>query len=176
MRGNPSLEVSLTHVASQDHSELLRAAMATSQWRQPDLRLNRTPSDAGDPGVAQEFDSQDSDRWNDPLLAEIEDLVAALKAKVARYSLLRSDPSLTGPSLTGPALTGASHPGASHPDNKTATDWMYEALEDIAATALGIELASQERIFRAISDAGRSPRVETNPIKTTKEPKSGNAA
>jgi hypothetical protein len=53
---------------------------------------------------------------------------------------------------------------------------MYEALEDIAATALGIELASQERIFRAISDAGRSPRVETNPIKTTKEPKSGNAA
>ena len=171
MRGNPSLEVSLTHVASQDHSELLRAAMATSQWRQPDLRLNRTPSDAGDPGVAQEFDSQDSDRWNDPLLAEIEDLVAALKAKVARYSLLRSDPS-----LTGPALTGASHPGASHPDNKTATDWMYEALEDIAATALGIELASQERIFRAISDAGRSPRVETNPIKTTKEPKSGNAA
>ena len=171
MRGNPSLEVSLTHVASQDHSELLRAAMATSQWRQPDLRLNRTPSDAGDPGVAQEFDTQDSDRWNDPLLAEIEDLVAALKAKVARYSLLRSDPSLTGPSLTG-----ASHPGASHPDNKTATDWMYEALEDIAATALGIELASQERIFRAISDAGRSPRVETNPIKTTKEPKSGNAA
>jgi hypothetical protein len=171
MRGNPSLEVSLTHVASQDHSELLRAAMATSQWRQPDLRLNRTPSDAGDPGVAQEFDSQDSDRWNDPLLAEIEDLVAELKAKVARYSLLRSDPS-----LTGPALTGASHPGASHPDNKTATDWMYEALEDIAATALGIELASQERIFRAISDAGRSPRVETNPIKTTKEPKSGNAA
>lgn len=171
MRGNPSLEVSLTHVASQDHSELLRAAMATSQWRHPDLRLNRTPSDAGDPGVAQEFDTQDSDRWNDPLLAEIEDLVAELKAKVARYSLLRSDPS-----LTGPALTGASHPGASHPDNKTATDWMYEALEDIAATALGIELASQERIFRAISDAARSPRVETNPIKTTKEPKSGNAA
>lgn len=155
MRGNPFLEVSLTQVARQDHGELLRAAMATSQWRQPDLRLNRTPSDAGRPEVVQDFNAQDSDRWNDPLLAEIEDLVAELKAKVARYSLLRSDPSRTDPS---------------HPDNKTATDWMHEALEDIAATALGIELASQERIFRAISDAGRNPMIETK-----KEPKSGSA-
>ena len=165
MRGNPFLEVSLTQVARQDHGELLRAAMATSQWRQPDLRLNRTPSDAGRPEVVQDFNTQDSDRWNDPLLAEIEDLVAELKAKVARYSLLRSDPSRTDPSRTDP----------SHPDNKTATDWMHEALEDIAATALGIELASQERIFRAISDAGRNSMIETKTIKTNKEPKSGSA-
>ncbi|CAN7536040.1 hypothetical protein LJR078_003915 [Arthrobacter sp. LjRoot78] len=175
MRGNPFLEVSLTQVARQDHGELLRAAMATSQWRQPDLRLNRTPSDAGRPEVVQDFNTQDSDRWNDPLLAEIEDLVAELKAKVARYSLLRSDSSRTDPSRTDPSRTDSSRTDSSHPDNKTATDWMHEALEDIAATALGIELASQERIFRAISDAGRNPMIETKTIKTKKEPKSGSA-
>lgn len=142
MRGNPFLEVSLTHAAPQDHSESLKAAMAASHWRRPDLRLAQGTSDA-----KPSHGPQDSDNWSDPLLTEIEDLVAELKAKVARYSLLKSDPSLTDPS---------------HPDNRTATEWMHEALEDIAATALGIELASQERMFRALPVVEQGTTVDTN--------------
>lgn len=150
MRGNQFLEVSLTQVASPDRGELLRAAMAASHWSRPDLRLDRSPSDARQTTMAQ-----DSESWRDELLTEIEDLVAQLRAKVARYSLFRSDPSLHDPS---------------HPDNRAATDWMHSALEDIAATALGIELATQERIFRAISDVDRGATIETN-----QEPKTGTA-
>lgn len=148
MRGNQFLEVSLTHVATQDHGKLLRTATAASQWSRPDLRLNPSPSDA-----RQTTAAHDSETWRDQLLTEIEDLVAQLKAKVARYSLFRSDPSLHDPS---------------HPDNRAATAWMHEALEDIAATALGIELATKERIFRAISDVDRDSAIET-----TQEPKTG---
>ncbi|MET4586407.1 hypothetical protein ACVLB3_002315 [Pseudarthrobacter sp. PvP022] len=150
MRGRQFLEVSLTNTASPDHGELLRAAMSASNWRRPDLSLNRSSSEA-----RQTTMPYDSESWRDELLTEIEDLVGQLKAKVARYSLLRSDPSLQDPL---------------HPDNRAATDWMHGALEDIAATALGIELATQERIFRAISDVDRDATIESN-----QEPKTGTA-
>jgi hypothetical protein len=151
MRGDPFLEVSLTRAEQPDHGKSLRAALASTQWRRPDLRLTSVPPSAELPAR-----TQDSQSGHDPLLTEIEDLVAELKAKVARYSLLRSDPSLA-------ATT-------SLPDNRSAAEWMHEALEDIAATALGIELASQERMFRAIAEADRRTLSQTN-----QEPTSGTA-
>lgn len=150
MRGDPFLEVSLTQAGQPDHGKSLRAAMASAQRRRPDLRLTPAPPFAERPDTAR-----DSDSPRDPLLTEIEELVAELKAKVARYSLLRSDPSLAA---------------MSRPDNRSATEWMHEALEDIAATALGIELASHERMFRAIVEADHRTTIEANP-----EPKSGTA-
>lgn len=150
MRGDPFLEVSLTRAEQPDHGKSLRAALASTQWRRPVLRLTPVPP------LEQPDGTQDSETGHDPLLTEIEDLVAELKAKVARYSLLRSDPSLA-------ATT-------SLPDNRSAAEWMHEALEDIAATALGIELASQERMFRAIAEADHRTLSETN-----HEPTSGTA-
>jgi hypothetical protein len=157
MRGNPVLRVSSTaapdssgHVARQAYGERLSAAIADGQRNRPELRLNRSPSYARQPIVAQ-----NSDSWRDQLLTEIEDLVAELRGKVARYSLFRSGPSFND---------------ASHPDNRAAAEWMHEALEDIAATALGIELASEVRISRMRSAAEQDLYSETN-----QEPKSGTA-
>lgn len=135
---------------------MLSAALAHTQWRRPDVRLNPSPSAGRQPCVGQ-----DSESRRDGLLTEIEDLVTELKAKVARYSRLKSDPSLNDPQ---------------RPDNQAATDWMHEALEDIAATALGVEPASQERLFYAISEADAISRVDRDStIETNQEPESGNA-
>jgi len=69
-------------------------------------------------------------------LAEIEVLAETLKKKVARYSLLRAAQS--------------SEEGA-EPANETAVVWIQDALEDVAATALGIEIASRQLLLRAAS-------------------------
>ncbi|WP_354189918.1 hypothetical protein [Arthrobacter sp. UYCu712] len=65
-------------------------------------------------------------------MAEIEFLVAELQGKVIRYALFRSSEKF-------------SHPGG------ISADWMPEALEDIAATALDIELASREGLLRMMA-------------------------
>ncbi|WAH99046.1 hypothetical protein [Arthrobacter sp. MMS18-M83] len=64
-------------------------------------------------------------------MAEIEELIAELKRKVARFALFR-------------AIEFAHE--ASEPGNVAAFESMNDALEDISAAALGIELASPPRI------------------------------
>ncbi|HSL36697.1 MAG TPA: hypothetical protein VK883_07710, partial [Arthrobacter sp.] len=57
--------------------------------------------------------------------------------KVARYSLTQTPP----PSDL-----------AAEPANETAVLWIQDALEDIAATALGIEMASRKLFIQAASE------------------------
>lgn len=78
--------------------------------------------------------AQDSGAGRNQQLAEIEDLAGDLKRKVARYASLRAAQS-AGVS-TGPA-------------DAAAVAWIHQALEDIAATALGLEIASRELFLRA---------------------------
>ncbi|MFE4226536.1 hypothetical protein ACFRJ8_01465 [Arthrobacter sp. NPDC056886] len=78
--------------------------------------------------------AQDSGAWRDQQLAEIEDLAGDLKKKVARYASLR-------------ALQSAGV--SAGPANAAAVAWIHQALEDIAATALGLEVASRELFLRA---------------------------
>lgn len=75
--------------------------------------------------------------WRDQLLAEIEALAEMLKEKVARYSSLR---------------VAMSSDQAGELADATAVVWIQDALEDIAATALGIEIASRE-LFRQAASA-----------------------
>lgn len=86
------------------------------------------PSRAGHPSAAS-----DSDIWRDYPLAEIEDLITELKRKVARFALFRS-------------IRFADE--ASDPGNVAAFESMNDALEDISAAALGIELASHQEFLR----------------------------
>ena len=92
-------------------------------------RLDRLPS-----STWHRSSAQDSDVWRDQQLAQIKDLAGDLKRKVARYASLRAAQS-AGVS-TGPA-------------DAAAVAWIHQALGDIAATALGLEIASRELFLRA---------------------------
>lgn len=98
-------------------------------WRQQVARPDQPHSWSSHRG-----DAQNSVIWWDQLLAEIEDLAAELKTKIAKYAFSRA--TQFRDDTTGPA-------------NETAVAWMHQTLEDIAATALGIEIASQELFLRA---------------------------
>lgn len=87
-----------------------------------------------------------SQTWRDQFLAEIGDLIAELREKVAHFALLRSVQSTNG---------------ASGPDNEAAVELMNEALEDIAAAALGIDLASHDGFHGMRSATGQDLIVET---------------
>lgn len=76
----------------------------------------------------------DAGVWRDQQLEAIEDLAGELKRKVARYAKLRAVQS-SGASM-GPA-------------DAAGVAWIHQALEDIAATALGLEIASRELFLRA---------------------------
>lgn len=133
---NPPLgrETQPTHWPSPEvHGDLLSDALARGQLSSLQLSLNRSPPYARPPTAAP-----DSEIWRDRLLTEIEDLVAELRGKVAGYTLFQSS---------------RSPDDASRPGNQAAMEWMHQALEDIAATALGIELASQAGILRMMSAA-----------------------
>ncbi|MFF2242811.1 hypothetical protein ACFVTM_01335 [Arthrobacter sp. NPDC058130] len=78
--------------------------------------------------------AEDAGIWRDHLLAEIEDLTGELKDRVARYASLR-DVRPSG--------------GAAARADAAAVAWMHRMLEDIAATALGLEIASRELFLRA---------------------------
>ena len=108
--------------------------------------FDQQPSSAGDRSSAQNFGI-----WRDQLLAEIEVLAETLKKKVARYSLLRA--------------TQSSEEGA-EPANETAVVWIQDALEDVAATALGIEIASRQLLLRAASVGEQDLKSETAEEKT----------
>ncbi|MET1065174.1 MAG: hypothetical protein ABWX85_09420 [Arthrobacter sp.] len=103
---------------------------------------------------ANQRSAQSSGLWWDQQLAEIEDLAGELKTKIAHYALFRA--------------TESPH-DTTGPTNDAAVAWMHETLEDIAATALGIEIASQELFLRAgtaeglESIVGRSPE-ERSPV------------
>ncbi|MGP4033663.1 hypothetical protein [Pseudarthrobacter sp. 1C304] len=76
------------------------------------------------------------------LLEEIEDLAVELKRKVTRFaSFCEVQP----------------FESASAAANAAAVEWAHEALEDIAATALGMELASGRALIRAGRTGLRSP-------------------
>lgn len=93
----------------------------------------------------QRSSAQYSGAWRDQQLAEIEDLAGDLKRKVARYASLRAAQS-AGVS-TGPA-------------HAAAVAWIHQALEDIAATALGLEIASRELFLRAGTAEEQTLKVE----------------
>lgn len=78
--------------------------------------------------------AQKSEVWRDQLLAGIEDLASELKRKVAHFALF---------------CAVQSSDQASARANASAVAWMQEALEDIAATALGMEMESREMLLRA---------------------------
>lgn len=90
---------------------------------------------AGDPSVASAASSRqpgvppDSGIRLDRLLAEIEERIAELKEMVTRLALVQSLQS-------SEKVLGT--------DDEAAVVWMREALDDIAAAALGIQLTSHE--------------------------------
>ncbi|WP_445154207.1 hypothetical protein ACTWLI_12935 [Arthrobacter sp. Hor0625] len=90
-------------------------------------------------------DTHDPEAWRDALLAEVEDLAETLRKKVARYASLR-----------------AAQPSAlvEDPASETAVLWIQHALEDIAATALGINIASRELFLQAASTQNRESKSE----------------
>jgi hypothetical protein len=111
--------------------------LASFLWRRPEPGLDPAPSYAQKRATAEERPTaEDSGIWRDHLLAEIEDLAEKLKEKVARYSLLRA---------------AQFSDQAGELANEMAVKWIQEALEDIAATALGIEIASRELFLKAAS-------------------------
>jgi hypothetical protein len=89
--------------------------------------------------------AQDSGAWRDQQLAEIEDLAGDLKRKVARYASLRAVQS-----------DGVSR----GPADAAAVAWIHQALADIAATALGLEIASRELFLRAGMTGDQTLRVD----------------
>lgn len=102
--------------------------------------LERVPSSAWHRSGAQDFGV-----WRDQQLAEIEDLAGDLKRKVARYASLRAV---------------QSSDVSTRPADAAAVAWIHEALEDIAATALGLEIASRELFLRAGMAEGQTLKVE----------------
>jgi hypothetical protein len=78
--------------------------------------------------------AQNTEVWRDELLAEIEALAKELQRKIARFVLFCA----VQPSGE-----------ASAPDNAAAVEWMHGALEDLAATALGMEMACEQTFLRA---------------------------
>lgn len=134
---------------AQDRQQELAAELADFLWKRQEPGLDQLPSSTKGPSG-----EQDSGIWRDQLLAEIEDLTATLKEKVARYSLTLA------PRPSAPAA---------EPANETAVLWIQDALEDIAATALGIEMASRKLFIQAASggeqdstrEAARGQTAET---------------
>jgi hypothetical protein len=120
--------------------EELATELAEFLGRRQKPRLERLPSSTWHRNSAQ-----DSGLWRDQLLAEIEDLAGDLKRKVSRYASLRAVQS--SGARTGPA-------------DAAAVTWIYQTLEDIAATALGLEIASREVFLRAGMAEDQKLRVE----------------
>jgi hypothetical protein len=102
----------------------------------------RQPGAAPDPGMRLDL-----------LLAEIEDRITELKGMVTRFALVRSM---------------QSSEEAWGPDNEAAVEWMHEALDDIAAAALGIELKSHEGLLRI-----KLAAVQDLMVEPAQEPESG---
>ncbi len=90
--------------------------------------------------------AQNPGLWRDKLLAEIEDLAGELNRKVARYSSVRAVQAPEGPSS---------------PTDAAAVAWIHQTLEDIKATALGLEIASREAFIRAGMAEEQRLNVET---------------
>ena len=92
-----------------------------------DLTRRRQPGlDQTRPYTRGQSPAQDSKVWRDQLLAEIEALASELQGKVAGFALFC-------------ALHSSGE--ASVLDDAVAVEWMQGTLEDLAATALGIEMA-----------------------------------
>lgn len=121
--------------------QVLAAELAESLWRRQVPGLDQQPSSTGGLSSVQNFGA-----WRDQLLAEIEVLAETLKKKVARYSLLRA---------------AQSSEEAVEPADETAVVWIQDALEDLASTALGIEIASRELLLRAASVEEQDSKSET---------------
>jgi hypothetical protein len=126
--------------------QTLAAELADFLWKRKEPGLDQLPPSTGDRSSAH-----DPGIWRDELLAEIEDLAETLKEKVDRYSLL---------------LEGQSSERA----NQSAVLWIQDALEDVAATALGIEIASRELFLRAASAGEQDSKSETAQEQTAGTP------
>ncbi|MDN4644474.1 hypothetical protein [Arthrobacter sp. PsM3] len=126
---------------AQARQQVLAAELADFLWRRQEPGLDQLPSSTSVRGSAQ-----DSGVWRDQLLAEIEELAGALREKVARYS---------------GSQAAQSFAQSAEPADETAMVWIQDALEDIAATALGIEIASRELFFRAASAGEQDAKSET---------------
>ncbi len=122
--------------------EGLPADLDSTLLKRQELSLNRRPSYARQRGAAPDFGI-----CGDHLLADIEELVAELRGKLARFVVFRSLHSSDEAS------------GAADED---ATEWMHQALEDIAATALGTEVAYHEGVLRKRATAAQDLIVETD--------------
>ena len=127
---------------AQARQRMLAAELADFLWKRQEPGLDQSPS-----STRGRRGEQDSGIWRDQRLAEIEGLAATLKEKIARYSLTQGAP----PSEQ-----------AAEPANENAVLWIQDALEDIAATALGIEIASRELFIRAGSDREQDSKRETS--------------
>lgn len=135
---------------AQTPQEVLAAELADFLWRRQEPGLDQLPS-----STRGRSGAQDSGTWRDQLLAEIEDLAKMLKDKVSQYSLIRE----ARISEQAAELT-----------NESAVVWIEDALEDIAATALGIEIASRKLML------GAAVAGEPNSRRGTAREKDGPAA
>lgn len=126
---------------------LLADELADLLWRGEEPGLDQLF-----PSLRQRNSAQNSGIWWDQLLAEIEDLARELKGKVAQYAMIRAAQPPDG--TTGTA-------------NEEAAAWIHDNLEDIAATALGMEMASREVFLRAGSTVGQDLQVSTAREQTT---------
>lgn len=119
-----------------DDQQLTQGIEVEEVWGPPAATLHKLL------GAEHASDSRTS---RDQLLAEIEDLTRVLKEKVARYSSLQAN---------------RPHAEVGEGANETAVLWIQDALEDIAATALGIEVASRELFLRSASAGERSSKSD----------------
>ena len=126
-------------LTAQAQQQALAAELANFLWKRQEPGLDQFPS-----ATRGRSGGQDSEMWRDQLLAEIEDLAATLKQKVARYSSIQA---------------GQPSEQAAEPANETAVLWIQDALEDIAATALGIEMASRALFIRAASEGAQDSKL-----------------
>ncbi|WP_223986510.1 hypothetical protein [Arthrobacter sp. NicSoilB8] len=110
------------------------------------LRGRRRPGPEQLPSsIRRRSGAQDSGVWRDQQLGEIEDLAGELKRKVARYASLRAVQS--SGANTGPA-------------DATAVARIHQALEDMAATAMGLEIASRELFLRTGMAGDQALKIE----------------
>jgi hypothetical protein len=109
--------------------EVLLAAELDDLRRRRQPRLNQPR-----PHLKRLGSAQNSEVWRDQLLAGIEDLASELKRKVAHFALFCAVQSSDEASVRA---------------NASAVAWMQEALEDIAATALGMEMECRKVLLRA---------------------------
>jgi len=114
---------------SAETLEALAAELSDLLWRRQESVLEWLPSAAW-----RRSSAQNSALWREHLLAEIEDLAGELNKKVARYASIRA------------AHTSG---GAAETADAAAMTWVHQTLEDIAAAALGMEIASREAFLRA---------------------------